>query len=133
MQGIRGLTSLIAMHVLAIRATDQCQSIGRESRKFTIDNITHCPELKIRYLAMTGVVFELARKPKSRKVKRDRKGKGKGKAKEGEVGGGGGETDSDNFSEIEEGGLEMACVKHLKFTDVRWVRIFSKEVRTGKL
>ena len=117
------------MHIVNIRTTDQCQSISRESRKFTIDNITHCPELKIKYLAMSGLVFELARRPKSWKAKKPIADlKGKGKARSEAI-----SADSDDFSEIEGGGLEMACVKHLKFAEVPTVKIFRKEIRSGKL
>ena len=129
MQGLRGLGSLVAMHIINIRTADQCQSISRESRKFTIDNITHCPELKIKYLAMSGLVFELARRPKPWKAKKTVKDtKGKGKAMGEEM-----SADSDDFSEIEGGSLEMACVKRLEFAEVPTVKIFRKEIRTGKL
>ena len=134
MQGLPGMKSLIALYILAIRTTDHCQTIGRECRKFTIDNITHCPELKIRYLAMSGLVFELARKPKPWKPKKavDVKGKGKAKITDHETPVET-PTDSDDFSEIEGGGLEMACVKHLKYWDVPSVKMLHKQVRTGKL
>jgi hypothetical protein len=144
MQGLRGLKSLASMHILNMRTPDQCQSLARESRKFTIDNITHIPELKIKYLAMDNIVFELARKPSYIRDKEkekgtaeaDAKGKGKGKEKEvlGAYGDGDGMTDGEeDFSDIESGTLEMACVKHLKFSDLPSVTIFKKEVRTGKL
>jgi len=144
MQGLRGLKSLASMHILNMRTPDQCQSLTRESRKFTIDNITHIPELKIKYLAMDNIVFELARKPsyfrekEKAKAATDAQGKGKGKEKENEVLGAYGDGDSmtdgeENFSDIEAGTLEMACVKHLKFSDLPSVTIFKKEIRTGKL
>ncbi|MCJ1390268.1 hypothetical protein MMC18_003126 [Xylographa bjoerkii] len=135
MQGLPGLKNLVAMYILAIRTTDPCASINRECRKFTIDNIWHCPQLKIKYLAMTGLVFELGKRPESvlkKKVVVDLKGKGKAKASDSitlpEP-----STDSEDFSEIEGGGLEMACVKHLKFPDVPDIVIYQKEIRTGKL
>lgn len=146
MQGLRGLKSLVAMHILNMRTPDQCASLARESRKFTIDNITHIPELKVKYLAMDNVVFELARKPSSlrkmekAKAEADAQGKGKGKGKEKEAVGvyGDGEADGmgdeeENFSDIEAGTLEMACVKHSKFADLPAVTIFRKDIRTGKL
>ena len=117
------------MQIYNIRTADQCQTISRESRKFTIDNITHCPELKIKYLAMSGIVFELARRPKAGKSKKPKADpKGKGKARIEEV-----SAESDEFSEIEGGGLEMLCVKHWKFAEVSTVTMFRKEIRTGKL
>lgn len=122
------------MYILAVRTTDQCASIARECRKFTIDNISHCPDLKIRYLAMAGMVFELARRPPSRITSRSADGKGKGKATINETNLSADPlTDSDDFSEIESGGLEIACVKHLKFAEVPGVTIFHRSIRTGKI
>ncbi|MCJ1284664.1 hypothetical protein MMC26_003999 [Xylographa opegraphella] len=140
MQGLPGLKNLVAMYILAIRTSDPGASIGRECRKFTIDNIWHCPQLKIKYLAMTGLVFELARRPESvakpkrkKQVALDVKGKGKAKASDPLPVAAEASTDSDDFSEIEGAGLEMACVKHLKFADVPDIVILRKEIRTGKL
>ncbi|MCJ1477454.1 hypothetical protein MMC13_006125 [Lambiella insularis] len=134
MQGIPGLKSLRALHLFAVRTTDPCVSITRECRKFTIDNISHCPDLKIRYLAMAGVVFELARRPHSRPTNKAADVKGKSKAMVGEANPiVDPSTDSDDFSEIESGGLEIACVKHLKFAEVPSIKIFHKNIRTGKL
>ena len=139
MQNLRGLKNLYALNVLAIRTTDQCHSVIRECRKFTIDTLTHCPELKLKYLVMSGMVCQLARRPSSAirsKAAAKRKGKGKEKAPlnapmtdpvDPFT------TDSENFSEIESGGLEMAVVKQLKFSDVEGVKIFEKEIRSGKL
>lgn len=140
MQGLPGLKNLIAFNIAAIRTSDACVGVNRECRKFTIDNINHCPGLKIRYLAISNVVYELARKshygPALRRLAKasaaDSKGKGKAKADERsssrEL-----SADSEDFSEIESGGLEMACIKHLKFTDVPGVKIFQLDIRTGKL
>ncbi|MCJ1435352.1 hypothetical protein MMC27_004724 [Xylographa pallens] len=139
MQGLPGLKNLVAMYILAIRTSDPCAIINRECRKFTIDNIWHCPHLKIRYLAMTGLVFELARRPESglkpkkkKKAVVDVKGKGKAKASD-PIPAAEAPTDSEDFSEIEGAVLEMACVKHLKFSDVPDIVILQKEIRTGKL
>ena len=146
MQNLRGLKSLVALHVLAIRTTDQCQSVTRECRKFTIDTLNYCPELKIKYLVMSGMVCQLARRPRSFKapvVQVDIKGKGKEKAtavgtpqeqhtsKWNPILAPSSDAD-ENFDEIESGGLEMAVVKHLKFGDVYDVKIFNKHIRTGK-
>jgi len=143
MQGLRGLKSLVAMHILNMRTPDQCASLTRESRKFTIDNITHIPELKIKYLAMDNIVFEIARKPSffrdKGKAKAEADVKGKGKGKEKEVvnapfkDGDPMDDAEENYSDIETGTLEMACVKHSKFADLPAITIFHKDVRTGKL
>ena len=133
-----GLKSLIALHILSIRTDDHCTSIARECRRFTVDNITHCPTLKIKYLAMQGQVYKLIRKANSvekpRQVAKDAKGKGKGKAaefdmSEGDESGG----NSEGFDEIETAGLEMASVRTMNFADIEGVRIFVKDIRVGKL
>lgn len=142
MQNLRGLKSLVALNVLAIRTTDQCQSVTRECRKFTIDTLNYCPELKIRYLVMAGTVCQLARRPRSFKtpaVKVDIKGKGKQKVPvvsppepSSKMNPALASDADENFDEIESGGLEMAVVKHLKFGDVTDVKIFQKHIRMGK-
>ena len=138
MRGLPGLKSLVAMHILAIRTSEPCATIIRECRRFTIDNIGHCPQLKIRYLAMTGMVFELGVRRQSRPVRKkvvlDPKGKGKAKASDAiETAQSSTDSDDFSFSEIESGGQELVCLKHLKFPDVPDVVIFRKEIRTGKL
>ena len=139
MQNLRGLKNLYALNVLAVRTNDQCHSVIRECRKFTVDTLTHCPELKLRYLVMSGTVCQLARRPLWAIRSKTTGGKGKGKGKEkAAVNGPTNEpidalTDSENFSDIESGGLEMAVVKQLKFSDVVGVKIFEKEIRSGKL
>ena len=127
MQGLPGLKNLLAMHIFAIRSTDSCHAVGREARKFTIDTMTHCPGVRVKYLAMAGIVFELARRPRSARRNRaaDPKGKGKAKADDG--------VESDEFSEIENVGPEMSCIKHWKFSEVTGIKIFRKEIRNGKL
>ena len=133
MQNLPGFISLIVLNIIAIRTDDHCASVVRECRKFTIDTINHCPGLKIRYLGMTNMVFEIARKPATPNMIRKSLGKSKGKAKEVDGIMAQLDAESDNFSDIESGGLEMAVVKHLKFCEVEDVKIFDKRIRTGKL
>jgi hypothetical protein len=76
LQFLPGLVSLRALHTIMFRTDDTCVWVMREFRKFTVDNVSHNPEMKLEYLALdTSVERLVRRKPKS-KVK-DKKGKGK--------------------------------------------------------
>ena len=63
--------------------------------------------------------------------------KGKGKAVDvgsnngGEVAGE--DTVEEDFDEIESGHLEMTTMRQMKFWEVEGIKIFEKEIRTGKL
>ena len=127
MQGLHGLKNLHAMHVIALRSVDPT-TVAREARKFTVDNLAHLPTLKLKYLAMGATVYELARRSKSLRVRLSYDPKGKGKAKAGQL-----STDAEYFNEIENAETEVGCARHLKFFEVPGVKIFTKEVRLGKL
>ncbi|MCJ1356981.1 MAG: hypothetical protein MMC33_006977 [Icmadophila ericetorum] len=160
MQTLPGLRSLIALHILQIRTQDHCHSVTRECRKFTIDTLSHCPGLRIRYLVMQNMVWVLGpRKSGSRgskRVKIDVKGKGKSVGASGGSTAGGVSSSSkgkgkavdfsgvdvagdeatlveEDFEEIESGNLEMTSLKQLKFWEVEGIKIFEKEIRTGTL
>lgn len=65
-------------------------------------------------------------------------GNSKGKGKAVDVGGSGGEVGGEDmaeedFDEIESGNLEMTSTRQLKFWEVEGIKIFEKEIRTGKL
>jgi hypothetical protein len=51
--------------------------VMHEFRKFAVDNISHNPEMKLEYLALTDSVERLVRRPPPTPKKTDRKGKGK--------------------------------------------------------
>jgi hypothetical protein len=148
MQGLGGLTSLIALHVTMLRSTESCNSVIRECRKFTIDNLHHLPHLPLRYLAINNVVYELIR---TRPVKRRQhsspdhttavqthgrrtSSKGKEREKPSQASWSDGiDMEADDFDEIESGGLEMRNIRHMDFGDVLHVQIFDRRVRLGKL
>jgi hypothetical protein len=77
LQFMPGLTNLRALHTLQFRHEDSCVWVMREFRKFTVDTVSHNPDMKLEYLALEDMVERLVRRtPK----KVDKKGKGKEKA-----------------------------------------------------
>ncbi|KAF4633395.1 hypothetical protein G7Y89_g4716 [Cudoniella acicularis] len=81
LQFMPGMTSLRALHTIAFRTDDTCLWVMREFRKFTVDNVSHNPEMKLEYLALDQYVDRLVRRSKayaSAKKAADKKGKGKG-------------------------------------------------------
>ena len=52
MQHINGLQSLIIIHIL-FSHNDYCNGILREIKSCTIDNIVQCPDLKVKYVAVS--------------------------------------------------------------------------------
>lgn len=61
MQSLPGLKSLTAFRIVAFRPEDTCPYVGNELRRFTIDNLSHCPGLKIEYVAINSNVLRIAR------------------------------------------------------------------------
>lgn len=141
MQSLPGLKSLTAFRIVAFRSEDTCPWLSTELRKFTIDNLSHCPHLQIEYLAINNMVSKIARREKV--VKGTHIGN-KTAGGIGSVGMGTGVADATNGedeedeadaseSEEEAGGLAMGIVANLKFCEVDGVRIFERDVLQGKL
>lgn len=72
-----GLTSLRVFHTIQFRTDDTCVWVCREFRKFTVDNISHNPDMKLEYIALDNSVERLVRRVPLPKQKVDYKGKGK--------------------------------------------------------
>lgn len=118
-----------------------------ESLAYTIDSLAHCPEMKIRYIAIHDIVTEISGHMQFRKQlkkmmeigKPDPKGKGgdkkgKGRAVDELV------MDVTNDEEVEMSekmaNLHSAQRKMRsarRFDEVRHVKIFSVELKSGKL
>jgi len=77
LQFMPGLTSLRAFHTIQFRTDDVCVWVYREFRKFTVDNISHNPDMKLEYIAVDNSVERLVRRVPVPKQKVDTKGKGK--------------------------------------------------------
>ncbi|KAI1073761.1 hypothetical protein F5B20DRAFT_565986 [Whalleya microplaca] len=84
-QSIAGLVNLRALQLIAFRTDDTCVSVVREARRFIVDAISHHPELKLEWLAISedDRAMRIARKPDPPKKSKNNKGaNGKGKGKE---------------------------------------------------
>lgn len=111
-----------------------------ESLTFAADTISHLPRQKIKYLALDNTVTSIERKPdfvrqymEAQKLKKN-KGKGKGKAKISDSTNIDGSSESDladEFSEISS--METRLRFGMDFWDVKGIKIFQKEIRTGRL
>lgn len=151
------MESLRALHTIQFRVDDTCVWVMREFRKFTVDIVSHNPDMKLEYLALDNAVERLARR-KAPPPKKLKDSKGKGKAKEldlvsakalaelalGNSGSSASWGDSANAyfdlgesSDDEDGlgksGLRIETVEGARFCDVTGVKIFEKEIITGRL
>lgn len=145
MQLLPHLKSLYALHIITLRSSDRSNQLHGESISFAVDNLSHCPDMKLRFIAIMNQVMALETKPDQfrRHLKavmdrrRDRKGKGKAladaslslfvPATD--------ESGSDDVDDIlaDMGAGETKLKFSTRFSDVKDVKIFSKEVRGGKL
>lgn len=126
------------MNVYVIRSPERLTTFIRECRKFLLDSILHhYSKLKLRYVAVGGVVNELSNRPKPPSIsrrrteeeKQDRKGKQKAVASDPSTDA----DDSADYSDIETKPADGPVLRHLKFWETHGVDIFRTTVRTGKL
>lgn len=140
MQQLPGFKRLFALQFLAIRSNDRSGLLQVESLTFAADTLTHLPDQRLKYLALESHLARIERKQDSadseaqrRKKMRKAKGKGKAKAAEGiSLDDSSGSDDADDLSDV------ASLETRLKFGDEFWeimeeVKIFTKEIRTGKL
>lgn len=145
MQLLPHLKSLHALHIIVLRTTDRSNQLPNESISFAVDNLSHCPDMKLRYIAIMNHVIALETKPDQfrRHLKavmdrrKDKKGKGKAPADTSS-----GlfiqATDDSGSDEVDDiladmGAGETKLKFSTRFADVKDMKIFSKEVRGGKL
>lgn len=84
------LRNLHAFNLIHFRSNDHCPLIMRETRHFVIDNLSHCPEMKLEWISIGEYRVErIVRGPfdvSSSEEEEDegnaKEGKGKGKEKE---------------------------------------------------
>lgn len=109
-----------------------------ESMNFAIDSLSHCPGVKLRYLALAEQVNSLESRPDHfrghMKAARDKKGKGKAveRIPNGHL------TDDASEREIDDMLADVIAGEKkirlaTRFDDVKDVKIFSREIRTGRL
>ena len=145
MQLLPHLRTLYALHVITLRANDRNFSLQGESISFAVDNLSHCPDMKLRYIAMMGQVMALETKPDHLRrhlkavidKRKDKKGKGKIPADATlnlfmPAVDDSGSDDVDDFL-ADMGAGETKLKFATRFTDVKDVKIFSKEIRGGRL
>lgn len=151
MQHLSGLISLRALHIVQLRNDDTCVWVMRETKRFLIDNLTHHPHLKLEWISIDDDdrVERLIRASDlpNKDKKQSKKAKGKQKAKTATTGGGNSPfpvlpavdswdnaaSSSDSESEDEDKDRRIETVENIHFYDVWGVRIFKKEVVTGRL
>ncbi|KAI0890177.1 uncharacterized protein GGS22DRAFT_9238 [Annulohypoxylon maeteangense] len=147
LQHIAGLVNLRALHLVSFRTEDTCLSVMRETRRFIVDAISHHPELKLEWLALgdDDRVVRVVRKTETPKQpKFTTKGKQPATNQvDYNVGGGPfpvAPTEWDDVSESEDDdGDEQIPMQKLElnegysFYDICGVRIFKKEVVSGRL
>ncbi|KAI9167128.1 hypothetical protein HJFPF1_03252 [Paramyrothecium foliicola] len=149
MQYFSGLINLRAINILHFRNNDTCIWVMREILRFIVDNLSHHPELKLEWIAMEDDRVDRVVRPSEdtesvadRSSKRSKENN-KGKAIETS-----GSDEAfpwlpveglDSESESEDDGfdcgtrLRFKTVGPLQFYDVWGVKIFEKEIRSGRL
>lgn len=149
------MKQLYAINMVQIRTQERAATFAAEVRKFLLDALHFCPESKLKWVGMCGVVFEIGRRRQTKfqntltspdlTFKKgapslvNGKDKGKGKAIDW--------TDNpdtnngeavvpafeEDFEEIEHPPLQMSFGRRAwKYHEVRNVTIFDKLIRTGK-
>ena len=145
MQQLSGLINLRALHIIQLRNDDTCVWVMRETKKFLVDNLSHFPDLKLEWLSIDDDhsaehIVRPLQTPKTTK----KKSKGKEKATTLPNGTANGAfpllpldawdntEESDNEDEEEED-LMTFLRGTVHFSDVWGVKIFKKEITSGRL
>lgn len=148
MQYLPGLPKLRALHILRFKNNDTCIWVMREILRFIVDSLSHYPQNRLEWIAMEDDrVDRVVRSPPDEdRQKRERKGKQAARAPAAPeiynpsfpvlpslpLG-----SDSDSDSEDEGtghgAGLRFRTVGPMQFYDVWGVKIFEKEIRSGRL
>ncbi|KAK8929672.1 hypothetical protein VCV18_002336 [Metarhizium anisopliae] len=151
-QYFSGLINLRAINILHFKNSDTCIWVMRELLRFIVDNLSHHPELKLEWIAMEDDRVDRVVRPSecsadssSQEPMKRTKNKGKDKA---HVPANGSSSQEypvfpleglDSESESEDEGMDSGSrlryktVGPLPFYDVWGVKIFEKEIRSGRL
>ncbi|QPH15895.1 hypothetical protein C2857_000415 [Epichloe festucae Fl1] len=152
MQYFSGLVNLRAINILHFKNNDTCIWVMREILRFIVDNLSHHPELKLEWIATEDDRVDRVIRPseassesRSQVPLKRTKDKGKDKAHVSPSSPGSAEypllpmeaLDSDSESDddsVDSGSrLRFKTIGPLQFYDVWGVKIFDKEIRSGKL
>ena len=144
MQLFYGFKNLYALHLINLRTADRHSMLHSESLSFAVDSLSHCPNMRIKYIALVNQVVMLETKPpqfnKALQLvmeKRNRDKKGKGKATSDAISSlieAFEDSDSDGSSEfladVMAGDHKIRFASN--FATANDVKIFTKEIRLGK-
>ncbi|KAJ6444379.1 F-box domain-containing protein [Purpureocillium lavendulum] len=152
MQYFSGLINLRAINILHFRNNDTCIWVMREILRFIVDNLSHHPELKLEWIAMEDERVERVVRPseaqeKTRHDEPTNRSKGKGKEKSHvplgtsmdnafpmlPVDGLDSESESEDEARDDGRRLRFQTYGPLQFYDLWGVKIFEKEIRSGRL
>ncbi|PTB45780.1 hypothetical protein M441DRAFT_65420 [Trichoderma asperellum CBS 433.97] len=152
MQHVSGLVNLCAINIVHFRSHDACMSVMREILRFIVDNLSHHPELKLEWIAMEGDrVYQVVRPNQgiddtSNEQSNNKRAKGKSKDTAAPVSTGlhnpfpalpmdslDSESDSDDVDINVGTHLRFKTIGPLRFYDVWGVKIFEKEIQSGRL
>jgi hypothetical protein len=147
MQFLPGLVNLRAIHIIHFRNNDTCIWVMREILRFMVDNLSHLPQLKVEWIAMAEdrvdrVVWNA---DDSQKKSRDQGRRSVTKTKVTTASAASAaypllpslpaESESDSEEDGFDNGsrLRVRTFGPVQFHDVWGVKIFEKEIRTGRL
>ncbi|KAF4971759.1 hypothetical protein FZEAL_9750 [Fusarium zealandicum] len=146
MQYFAGLINLRAINILRFRNNDTCIWVMREILNFIVDNLSHHPELKLEWIAMEDDRLDRVIRPSDTPeegVKRRDKGKEKAVVNPHHndsnlpvLPSWGSESESDEDDDDASNcgkRLRLKTVGVLQFYEVWGVKIFDKEIRSGRL
>lgn len=145
MQLLAGFRGLYALHLISLRCpSDRSMTLHNESLNFAVDSLSHCGEMKLKYIALTNQVIALESRPKQfpKRFKtlmgrrKDKKGKGKEPASAlhdlmNQMDDSGSDDIDDVLSNMWAGETKLKFTT--RFADVKDVKIFTKEIRSGRL
>ena len=147
-QRIPGLTNLRALQLISFRTEDTCLSVMRETRRFIVDALSFHPELKLEWLALGDDERAVRIVRKSGVPKKPRVGSKKDKqqapiSNQDYVGNGlfpvapigwGATSDSDDDEDDDPLlRVKLELVEPFSFYDIFGIRIFKKEIVSGRL
>ncbi|KJZ77984.1 hypothetical protein HIM_02621 [Hirsutella minnesotensis 3608] len=152
MQYFSGLVSLRAINILRFKNNDTCIWVMREILRFIVDSLSHRPELKLEWIAMEDERVDRVIRPPElsgsvHKAQPPKYAKGKTQDKTHSSAGltsGSGypqfpmdglESESDSEDDALNRGtrLRFKTAGPLQYYDVWGVKIYEKEIRTGRL
>ncbi|KAI0378035.1 hypothetical protein F5Y04DRAFT_166070 [Hypomontagnella monticulosa] len=147
-QYIGGLANLRALQLVSFRTEDTCLSVMRETRRFILDALTHHPEMKLEWLALgdDDRAVRIVRRIEVPKPSKKRSAKGKEPATiPNDYHNIGGhfpvvpvewDATSESEDDEEDGSVrwpKLELVEPFAFYDIYGVRIFKKEIASGRL